>query len=80
MYNDNFLDRRFRDHGFHNRNLQQRNYWNDYAEMMELTVEGNRLLSREIAKGVGHLWQTMKRWLSDTVHRHGASGHARPPI
>jgi hypothetical protein len=70
-----FHDRLLQDRGFHDRNPPDQSIWVNYAQAMELTFEGNRLIAREIAAGAGRLWRTVKlrsgamaRWQSRDRH------------
>ena len=49
--------------------------WTHYAGSLELSVDGNRLIAREIAEGAGKPWRLMVRSVGGLVrvteeHRH----------
>jgi hypothetical protein len=58
---------------------EQHSFWDDYAEAMQASVEGNRLIARDIADGVRALWRITMRWLDDSVQGLGQRHHL-PPI
>jgi hypothetical protein len=59
--------------------MYEHGYWDDCAEAMELSIEGNRLIAQEIAAGVQVLWRRALRWLDDSLHGIGQRRHL-PPI
>jgi hypothetical protein len=59
----------------HERNvaMNETNFWTQSAEAMELTIEGNRLIAREVADLARNLWNRMGRGLVAMLsaeHRH----------
>jgi len=48
--------------------MHERSFWDDCADAMELTIEGNRLIVTEIALALQEQWHAALRWLSDTAH------------
>jgi hypothetical protein len=36
--------------------MHEPDFWADYANAMELSIEGNRLIAREIADALSELW------------------------
>ncbi len=55
--------------------MRDRSYWDDVAEAMELTIEGNRLIVGEIAACIRDEWHAAKRFLSASAHAALASRH-----
>jgi hypothetical protein len=59
--------------------MMNQGYWEDCAEAMELTVEGNRLIALELAgygRSAGH---AVMRWLEQALKGYVAT-HRLPPI
>ena len=56
--------------------MHERSYWDDCADAMELTIEGNRLIVGEIAGCVRDEWNAAMRWVADHFHRAPAIRHA----
>jgi hypothetical protein len=59
----------------HERNaaMHKPDFWTQSAEAMEQTIEGNRLIAREIADLARHLWQRTTHALATMLtaeHRH----------
>ncbi len=53
--------------------MQEPDFWTTSAEAMELTIEGNRLIAREIADLVITLWHRLGAGLTAMMnieHRH----------
>jgi hypothetical protein len=53
--------------------MHEPDFWTNYADAMELSIEGNRLIAREIAEMARDLWHRMGRSLAAmmrTEHRH----------
>ena len=53
--------------------MQEPDFWATSAEAMELTIEGNRLIAREIADLAGTLWHRLGSALTAMMtsnHRH----------
>ena len=48
--------------------MHERSFWDDCADAMELTIEGNRLIVTEIALALQDQWHAMLRWVSGAVH------------
>lgn len=59
--------------------MYESDFWASCAEAMELSIEGNRLIGREIAAGVRGLWQRSIRSLEGMMRGFGQHGHL-PPI
>lgn len=49
--------------------MRERSYWDECAEAMELTIEGNRLIVGEIAGCIREQWRDALHWIAETVHR-----------
>lgn len=47
--------------------MHERSYWDDCAEVMELTIEGNRLIVGEIAACLRDEWRVAARWIADVL-------------
>ena len=43
--------------------MNKSNFWTQSAEAMELTIEGNRLIAREVADLARDLWNRLGRGL-----------------
>jgi len=41
--------------------MNEPDFWTRYAEAMELSIEGNRLIAQEIADLAGRLWHRIVR-------------------
>jgi hypothetical protein len=53
--------------------MQEPDFWAASAEAMELTVEGNRLIAREVADMLRNLWHRLSIALTSMMaseHRH----------
>jgi hypothetical protein len=59
--------------------MHESNYWASYAEAMELSVEGNRLIAREIAELARGVWQRIVRSFDEAIHTLGQHRHL-PPV
>ena len=59
--------------------MYEHGYWEDCAEAMELSIEGNRLIAQEIAAGLRVLWRHTMRWLNESLAGLGQNRHS-PPI
>ena len=46
----------------------ERGFWDDYAEAMALTIEGNQLIVGEIAECIRNEWRAAMRWIAATAH------------
>jgi hypothetical protein len=57
--------------------MQKPDFWTAWADAMELSIQGNRLIARDIGELARDLWRRLGRALSAMVHierRH------RPPV
>ena len=59
--------------------MHDHSFWDDCAEAMELTIEGNRLIVTEIADCLREQWHAAKNWVSETLHSVGQARHL-PPV
>lgn len=59
--------------------MDQPSHWDDCAEAMELTLEGNRLIALEVAGYLRSAWQAVIGWL-DATARVNATTHRLPPL
>jgi hypothetical protein len=59
--------------------MNQPDFWTSYAEAMELSVEGNRLIAQEVTTLLGRLWNRILRTLDAAIHSVGQQGHL-PPV
>ena len=50
--------------------VNEHGFWHDYAEAQLLAIEGNRLISQEIAEGIRGLWRRVMHWLDVGQRRH----------
>lgn len=48
---------------FPDRTQAEQDHWEIYAEAMDLTIEGHRLIAQEIVYEVKALWRTVLGWL-----------------
>ena len=58
--------------------MRERSYWDDCAEAMELTIEGNRLIVGEIATCIRDEWHAVMRWIAERLHRAPHVRHSPP--
>jgi hypothetical protein len=59
--------------------MHESNFWANYAESMELSIEGNRLIAREIAELARRLWHRTVRSFDGLLHNVGQHRHL-PPV
>ncbi len=59
--------------------MRERSYWDDCAEAMELTIEGNRLIVGEIAECIREQWHAAMHRVAEIVHRVPNARHL-PPV
>jgi hypothetical protein len=59
--------------------MHQPDFWTSYADAMEMSIEGNRLIAREIADFVRGFWQRTIRSLDGAIHGLGQHRHL-PPV
>lgn len=59
--------------------MNESNFWADYAEAMELSIEGNRLIAREIAELARAVWHAAVRSFDGMLHNLGQHRHL-PPV
>jgi hypothetical protein len=59
--------------------MHEPDFWTDCAEAMELSIEGNRLIAREIADLLRGLWQRSVRSLDGAIRGLGQHRHL-PPV
>ena len=67
------------DREFANHNQPNGDHWEMFADAMDLTIEGHRLIAREIGYEAGLLWRGAISWFRDITgigHRRGSS----PPM
>jgi hypothetical protein len=62
-----------------NANMHESDFWTNCAEAMELSIEGNRLIAREIADLLRGLWQRSLRSFDGVIRGLGQHRHL-PPI
>ena len=58
--------------------MRERSDWDDCAEAMELTIEGNRLIVGEIATCIRDEWHAAMRWSAEIVRRALPARHSPP--
>ena len=56
MRDDDFWNREYRRHS-----IRGQSFWDDNAKAMELLMEGNQMMAREIADGLRRLWRGVRR-------------------
>ncbi|MEA2739089.1 MAG: hypothetical protein QOH05_2396 [Acetobacteraceae bacterium] len=59
--------------------MQEPDFWSNYAEAMELSIEGNRLIAREIADLLRGAWNRTMRSLDGAIRGLGQHRHL-PPV
>jgi hypothetical protein len=59
--------------------MHEPDFWTNNAEALELSIEGNRLIAREIAELVHGSWLKLVRALDSAIHVIGRHGH-QPPV
>ena len=59
--------------------MYEPDFWTRQAEAMEMSIEGNRLIAREIADLSRSLWQRFVRSLDGFLETLGQHGHL-PPV
>jgi hypothetical protein len=59
--------------------MHEPNFWASSADAMEMSVEGNRLIAREIASLFRGIWHRSIRLLDEVMLRLGQHGHL-PPV
>jgi hypothetical protein len=59
--------------------MYQPDFWTRQAEAMEMSIEGNRLIAREIANLVRGVWQKFVGGLDALLASLGQHGHL-PPV
>jgi hypothetical protein len=57
--------------------MHQLDFWTNSAEAMELTIEGNRLIVREIGQIMRAVWHGMAEAMT---HRLQSLMHRLPPV
>jgi hypothetical protein len=62
-----------------NADMNESNFWANYAEAMELSIEGNRLIAQEIADFARTVWTRAIRSLDEMLRSVGQHQHL-PPI
>ena len=62
-----------------NADMNESNFWANYAESMELSIEGNRLIAQEIADFARAVWNRAIRSLDGALQSVGQHRHL-PPI
>jgi hypothetical protein len=59
--------------------MHESDFWTNCAEAMELSIEGNGLIAREIADLARELWHRMRHSLGDLLQ--GVAQHRHlPPV
>jgi hypothetical protein len=62
-----------------NADMREPDFWTSYAEAMEMSIEGNRLIAREVGDLIRGLWQRSVRSLDGMIRGSGQHRHL-PPI
>lgn len=57
--------------------MHEPDFWTDSAEAMELTIEGNRLIAKEVGELLAHLWNRVSRAFTEVMH--GLGQHQQLP-
>lgn len=50
--------------------MHEPDFWTQTADAMEMSIEGNRLIAREIADLCRDLWRRVMRSLASVTHNH----------
>ncbi|WP_428536148.1 hypothetical protein [Rhodopila sp.] len=56
--------------------MHESDYWVDWAKAMELSVQGNRMIAREIGELAGRLWRRLGYRVTGVV----GGSHPPPPV
>ncbi len=59
--------------------MHEPDFWSNCAEAMELSIEGNRLIAREVAELVTDLWKRAVRSFDGLLQGLGRHQHL-PPV
>ena len=59
--------------------MHEPDFWTSYAEAMEMSIEGNRLIAQEIADVTRNLWHRAVRSFDSLIHSSGQHQHL-PPV
>jgi hypothetical protein len=59
--------------------MHEPDFWTSYAEAMEMSLEGNRLIAQEIAELAGNLWHRAVRSFNALLQSLGHQEHL-PPV
>jgi hypothetical protein len=59
--------------------MRDRSFWDDCADAMELTIEGNRLIVNEIADCLRDQWRAAMRWTAEAARSLRQPRHL-PPV
>ena len=59
--------------------MHEPDFWTHHAEAMEMSIEGNRLIAREIAEFFHSVWQRSVRSLDAMIRGLGQHRHL-PPV
>jgi hypothetical protein len=61
------------------RKMYKSDFWTNYADAMELSIQGNQLIAREIAELARRLWHRAVRSFDGLIHSGGQHRHL-PPV
>jgi hypothetical protein len=59
--------------------MHEPDFWSGYADAMELSIEGNRLIAREIAQAAQGFWKWMIQSFDAALRSVGQHPHL-PPV
>lgn len=59
--------------------MHEPDFWTNYADSMEMSIEGNRLIAREIGELFRGLWQRTTRFVDGMIRGLGQHRHL-PPV
>lgn len=59
--------------------MDEPDFWTNFADAMEMSIEGNRLIARELAEAGGELWHRMLHLLRSSLHGRRQQRHL-PPV
>ena len=60
--------------------MHESDFWTRYADSVEMSVEGNRLIAQEIADGAVKLWRMIVRTFAGRLVRVAGQHRHLPPV
>jgi hypothetical protein len=59
--------------------MNESDFWTSYAESVEMSIEGNRLIANEVAAMARDLWNKAVRAFDSVIHSSAQHQHL-PPV